>query len=98
MRNRAFGFRGTNSTSGCAVQANPTSENIFPKENNNSTLSKLFGLWLSRSQENEKRQFLVFIDFVARFLPGFVRRFLYLLYGKNHFGVQSEPSALFLRE
>ena len=33
-----FGFRGRFSTSGRAVQANPTSENWFPKENNNSTL------------------------------------------------------------
>ena len=39
LRDRAFGFRGRFSTSGRALQANLTSENWFPKENNNSTLS-----------------------------------------------------------
>ena len=54
--NRAFGFRGSNSTSGRAVQANPTSK-IFHKRKTN-LLYSTFQIMSRTQTENEMVAFL----------------------------------------
>ena len=65
-RLRAFGFRGSNSTSGRAVQANPTRR--FSQKKNDSTLLN-FSDYEQKPTRKMKCLLLVFCKIVAWFLP-----------------------------